>query len=268
MNGRGAETGSGSGPGGSSRGASGFEARVALRIGTLEDATVRLEPLGLGHVAGLAAAAAESPAEYQLAPVPTDSEGMRAYVLQALAEAEAGRSVPFAIVDLRAGARAGEDPGAGPSQARAPRVVGSTRLMSLEWWTWPPRPIQVDGEPRLASAGHPPDVAELGSVWLAASVLRTAVNTAACVLLMTHAFESWRVHRLTLKTDARNLRSRAAILRLGGQFEGILRAHLPAADGQIRDTAMFSVVRSEWPELKPRLEAELRRGPSGKEDAR
>jgi RimJ/RimL family protein N-acetyltransferase len=260
MNGRGAETGKGSGSGsgsaGSSRGVSGFEARVALRIGTLEDATVRLEPLGLGHVAGLAAAAAESPAEYQLAPVPTDSEGMRAYVLQALAEAEAGRSVPFAIVDLRAGA------------ARTPRVVGSTRLMSLEWWAWPPRPIQVDGEPRLAAAGHPPDVAELGSVWLAASVLRTAVNTAACVLLMTHAFESWRVHRLTLKTDARNLRSRSAILRLGGQFEGILRSHLPAADGQIRDTAMFSVVRSEWPELKPRLEAELRRGDSGKEDTR
>ena len=100
------------------------------------------------------------------------------------------------------------------------------------------------------------------------AITAAGTSTAACVLLMTHAFESWRVHRLTLKTDARNLRSRAAILRLGGQFEGILRAHLPAADGQIRDTAMFSVVRSEWPGLKPRLEAELRRGHSGKEDAR
>ncbi len=259
MNGSGAETGTSPGAAGSNRGASGFDACAALRIGTLEDAKVRLEPLGLGHVAGLTAAAAESPAEYQLAPVPTDSEGMRAYVLQAMAEAEAGRSVPFAIVDLR---------GAGATRARTPRVVGSTRLMSLEWWAWPPRPIQVDGEPRLAAAGHPPDVAELGSVWLAASVLRTAVNTAACVLLMTHAFESWRVHRLTLKTDARNQRSRAAILRLGGKFEGILRAHLPAADGQIRDTAMFSVVRSEWSALKPRLEAELRRGPAGQEDPR
>jgi RimJ/RimL family protein N-acetyltransferase len=260
------DRGTSSGFPGSPRGASGSEAGAALRIGTLEDARVRLEPLELGHVPGLAAAAAESPAEYRLAPVPTGSEGMRAYVLQALAEAEAGRSVPFAIVDLRG---AGVDAGAaGGTPARAPRVVGSTRLMSLEWWAWPPRPIHVEGEPRLAAAGHPPDVAELGSVWLAASVLRTAVNTAACVLLMTHAFESWRVHRLTLKTDARNLRSRAAILRLGGQFEGILRAHLPAADGQIRDTAMFSVVRSEWPELKPRLEAALGRGPSGKEQAR
>lgn len=220
-----------------------------LQVGPLENGVVRLEPLGLGHLEGLVAAAAESPAEYRLAPVPTDTDGMHAYILRALAEEESGRSVPFAIVDLRV------HPGA------APRVVGSTRLMSLEWWTWPPGPVHVEGEPRSAAGGDPPDVAEIGNVWLGASVLRTAVNTAACVLLMTQAFEGWRVHRLTLKTDARNQRSRQAILRLGGQFEGILRAHLPAADGQIRDTAMFSVLRSEWPELKPRLCRELARGP-------
>ena len=64
---------------------------------------------------------------------------------------------------------------------------------------------------------------------------------------MTLAFETWKVHRLVLKTDERNARSRAAILRLGGQFEGILRAHLPAADGVIRNTAMFSILPAEWP---------------------
>ena len=219
-----------------------------LYVPALENRFVRLVPLGLEHVPELTSAAAEAPAEYRLAPVPTEADGMRAYVLGALNEAEAGRSVPFAIVDLR---------------GAAPRVVGSTRLMSLEWWAWPPGPIHVRGEPRRAAEGHPPDVAELGSVWLAASVLRTPVNTAAAILLMAHAFEVWQVHRLTLKTDARNQRSRDAIVRLGGRFEGILRAHLPAADGQIRDTAMFSVLRAEWPVLRPRLEAALARTPEG-----
>jgi RimJ/RimL family protein N-acetyltransferase len=74
-------------------------------------------------------------------------------------------------------------------------------------------------------------------------------------MMMHHAFEVWRVHRLVLKTDARNERSRAAILRLGGHFEGVLRAHLPAADGRVRDTAMFSIIEAEWPEVRARLTA-------------
>ena len=80
---------------------------------------------------------------------------------------------------------------------------------------------------------------------------------------MTHAFEAWGVHRLTLKTDARNARSRAAIERLGGHFEGILRSHLPAADGIVRDTAMFSILPGEWPAAKLRLESALARGQDG-----
>jgi RimJ/RimL family protein N-acetyltransferase len=83
------------------------------------------------------------------------------------------------------------------------------------------------------------------------------VNTAACLLMMAHAFDAWRVHRLTLKTDVRNHRSRAAIERLGGQFEGVLRSHLPAADGIVRDTAMYSVLPREWPAIKVRLESAL-----------
>ena len=218
-------------------------------IGVLESALVRLEPLGLQHVDALAAAAGEDPGLYALAPVPTDAAGMRRYVETALAEAEAGRAIPFAIVRRR--------------QAGAPSAgvaVGSTRFMSLEWWTWPAGPVRVAGEPRRREAGDPPDVVEIGHAWLAASSLRTEVNTAACLLLMTHAFEDWRVHRLTLKTDARNARSRAAIERLGGRFEGILRAHLPAADGIVRDTAMFSIVAPEWPAAKLRLESALARG--------
>ena len=223
-------------------------------VGTLENADVRLEPLSLAHVASLAAASAEDPDLYALAPVPTDEVGMRAYVEAALADAAAGRAVPFAIVRKRVPDAGGADAG---------QVVGSTRFMNLEWWAWPPRPIRVSGEPRRAAAGDPPDVVEIGHAWLAASALRTNANTAACLLLMAHAFEVWRVHRLTLKTDARNARSRAAIERLGGRFEGVLRAHLPAADGIVRDTAMFSLLPAEWPNAKMRLESALARAHHG-----
>jgi RimJ/RimL family protein N-acetyltransferase len=191
----------------------------------LEDEVVRLEPLSLAHVDALCAAAAERDT-FGLTPVPRDRAETVAYVEAALADQVASRCVPYAIV-------------AGGS------VVGSVRLMSLEWWSWPPGPTP-DGEPRRAAAGDPPDVCEIGAAWLAPHVQRTAVNTHACQLMLTHAFEVWRVHRLVLKTDARNARSRGAIERLGGHFEGILRQHMPAADGRVRDTAMFSITAAEW----------------------
>ena len=75
--------------------------------------------------------------------------------------------------------------------------------------------------------------------------------------MLTHAFESWRVLRVNLRTDARNARSRAAIERLGARLDGILRAHLPAADGGVRDTATYSLLASEWPAAKARLSARL-----------
>ena len=208
----------------------------------LENAVVRLEPLTEAHVEGLHAAAKQAPALYDLAPVPVTLSGMQQYVDRALADAGAGAAVPFAIVVKSPADEA---------------LAGCTRLMNLEWWTWPPGPIRVAGEPRRRDAGSPPDVVEIGHVWLGGPWLRTAVNTASCLLLMTFAFETWNVHRLVLKTDERNARSRAAILRLGGQFEGILRAHLPAADGVIRNTAMFSILPAEWPAAKSRLESAL-----------
>ena len=132
--------------------------------------------------------------------------------------------------------------------------------MSLEWWSWPPGPISVEGEPRRAATGDPPDVVEIGHGWLEPAAQRTAVFTSTAYLMMAHAFDAWRVHRLVLKTDARNARSRAAIERLGGRFEGILRAHLPAADGVVRDTAMYSVVVGEWPGVRKHLESAIVRG--------
>jgi RimJ/RimL family protein N-acetyltransferase len=202
---------------------------------TLQNEFVRLEPLAPAHLEGLVEAALDR-STFSFALVPRDQAEMRAYVADALAEQSARRSVPFAVVS-------------------SDRVVGSIRFMNMEWWRWPAGPVQVDGDPR--GPDDPPDVVEIGHGWLRPEVQRTAVFKSCAFLMMRQAFEVWRVHRVTLKTDARNQRSRAAILRVGGQFEGVLRAHLPAADGVVRDTAMFSVVRAEWPAVRSRLESYL-----------
>jgi N-acetyltransferase len=110
----------------------------------------------------------------------------------------------------------------------------------------------------LAKTDGTPDAAEIGWTWLAPEAQRTAVNTSAKLLMLEYAFEVWHVRRVTLKTDARNERSRNAISRIGAHFEGILRAHVPAADGGIRDSAMFSILDSEWADVKARLEVRLK----------
>lgn len=98
---------------------------------------------------------------------------------------------------------------------------------------------------------------EIGHTWIGRSHRRTAANTEAKLLLLRHAFEVLGANRVQLKTDARNARSRAAILRIGAKFEGILRSHMLLHDGHRRDTAMHSVLREEWPAVQLRLEALL-----------
>lgn len=189
---------------------------------------VRLEPLEHRHVDGLVAAAAADPSLYQWSPVPKHRVEATTYIDTALAWGEAGTAVPFAIVRVGDGA-----------------VIGSTRFWEIERWAWPP--------------GHPshgrkdPDVCEIGYTWLTGSAIRTAANTEAKLLMLTHAFEVWKVLRVCLHTDVRNQRSRAAIERIGGQLEGILRAHRMAADFIPRDSARYSIVASEWPAVKQRL---------------
>lgn len=208
-----------------------------IAVGELALGKVRLLPLSKEHVDALTKAATGDRSTFDLAPIPRDRAEMERYVDRALAEHASFKSVPFAVEHR------GE-------------IVGHYRLMSLEWWTWPDGPIHVEGEPRFPGS-HPPDVAEIGHAWITPAAQRTAVNSTVCFLLMRQAFEEWKVHRLVLKTDARNERSRNAITRLGGKLEGILRAHTPAADGTIRDVAMFSILPSEWPAVKTRLESAL-----------
>ena len=200
---------------------------------TLEGRWVRLEPLGRAHAAGLLAAASGSRDTYGFTTVPATAGETAAYVDGALADQEAGRALPFATVDRPRGV-----------------VVGCTRLFNIEFWPWPP------GNPNQRGVERP-DVVEIGWTWLTASAQRTPINTEAKLLMLTHAFDRWRVHRVSLMTDARNQRSRQAILRLGARFDGILRAARPASDGAIRDTAAFSILEAEWPAVRANLEARL-----------
>lgn len=202
---------------------------------TLEGRAVRLEPLRLEHVTALARAAAEDRSNYGWTWVPDGEAAMRVWVERALADQEAGTALPFATCDLATG-----------------RIVGTTRFMRIEYWAWP------EGNPHQRGKSVP-DAVEVGSTWLAASAQRTAINTEAKLLMLTHAFETWRIQRATLRTDERNARSRAAIERLGASLDGILRAAEPASDGAIRNTAVYSLLESEWPAAKVALKARLGR---------
>jgi RimJ/RimL family protein N-acetyltransferase len=124
-------------------------------------------------------------------------------------------------------------------------VIGSTRFWNLEKWSWP--------QDHPEAGRHVFDVCEIGHTWLTRSAVRTAANTEAKLLMLTHAFETWHVLRVCFHTDARNQHSRAAIERVGGKFEGVVRAHRMAADYTIRDSARFSIVAAEWPAVKVQL---------------
>jgi RimJ/RimL family protein N-acetyltransferase len=189
---------------------------------------VRLEPLERRHIEGLAAAAGPDYSLYRWSGVPKNNIEAAHYVDTALACRDAGTAVPFATIRVKDGV-----------------VIGSTRFWNLERWPWPTTHTSYG---RTA-----PDTCEIGYTWLTCSAIRTAVNTEAKLLMLTHAFEVWQVLRVCLHTDARNERSRAAIERMGGKFEGILRSHRLGADYTPRNSACYSVVAPEWPAVKESL---------------
>ena len=193
---------------------------------------VRLEPLEQHHLPGLVAAAAEDRRIYQWSQVPCGSAEMQSYVDTALRWRQQGTALAFATV------RVADD-----------KVLGSSRFFLMERWSWPA------DHPRSSGAG--PDCCEIGYTWLSASALRTAANTEAKLLMLTHAFDTWGVLGVCFHTDARNERSRAALTRIGAKFEGILRAHRLATDLTPRDSARFSITAAEWPDVKRGLRARL-----------
>jgi len=186
---------------------------------TLEGRHVRLEPLAKGHLAGLAQVGLDEDL-WRWIPTPVRTrEEMAAYVETALQEQERSVSLPFAILEKATG-----------------RAVGSTRYGNID------------------RVHHR---VEIGWTWVARDWQRTAMNTEAKYLLLKHAFERLGCLRVELKTDSLNEKSRAAILRIGAKEEGIFRNHMITASGRIRHSVYFSIIESEWPEVKARLETRL-----------
>jgi RimJ/RimL family protein N-acetyltransferase len=186
---------------------------------TLEGRHVRLEPLGMGHLAGLAAIGLDEEL-WRWIPVPVRTrEDLAAHIETALSEQERGVSLPFALVEKT-----------------TRRAMGSTRYGSID------------------RTHHR---VEIGWTWVGREWQRTAVNTEAKYLLLRHAFETLGCIRVELKTDSLNEKSRAAILRIGAKEEGIFRNHMITASGRIRHSVYFSIVDAEWPAVKARLEGML-----------
>lgn len=189
----------------------------------MEGEFVRLEPLTLAHEKDLARAAADGElwnTDVTIIPKP---DGMKGYIEAALKGFALGFELPFAIVRKTDSAH---------------EVVGTTRFYEVFY-----------NELKAA----------IGYTWVGKSAQRTPVNTEAKLLLLTHAFETWKCVRVELITDVLNEQSRAAILRLGAKQEGILRKHLILPSGRVRDSVVFSIIDTEWPEVKQRLVSKLHR---------
>jgi len=184
---------------------------------------VSLVPMTHEHIEPLLHATENAHDSYRYTLVPTDPAGMTAYVARAMEDHEAGVSIPLVLV------------------RHDGTVVGSTRFGDIEHWpATPARPAVT--------------VAEIGCSWLAAAAQSTGIYAEAKLLMLDHAFGDMQALRISFTTDARNHRSRGAIERIGATFDGIMRSHLPAADGGIRDSAFYSILRRDWQYLRPALQ--------------
>ena len=187
----------------------------------LEGAHVRLEPLGPHHLPGLVHAGRD-PRIWRWMPLDGSTpEGMAVIVEGALAAQAAGNELPFVTVERATG-----------------RVVGSTRYLALA-----PAHLRL----------------EIGWTWIDPEFQRSAVNSEAKLLGMSHAFDRLGMRRVEFKTDALNEQSRTAILGIGAHFEGIFRKHMVMPGGRARDSAYYSVIDTEWHDVRAHLQARLAR---------
>ena len=188
---------------------------------TLEGNGVRLEPLKREHEQDLAAAASDGKLwELFFTSVP-EPDKVQAYIAAALSGQEKGEMLPWVVRDLKSNA-----------------VVGSTRYHDI-----------------LPAS----DRVEIGYTWYAQRMQRSHVNTACKLLLFTYAFETVNCKVVGLRTDNFNFRSQRAIEALGAKKDGVIRHHAPRRDGTIRDTVMYSVLATEWPDVKRHLQFRLKR---------
>lgn len=188
----------------------------------LEGRHVRLEPLAKEHLPELARVGLDEEL-WRWIPVPVrTAEELAGYIETAIEEQKRGVSLPFALIEKVTG-----------------RAIGSTRYGNID------------------RTHHR---VEIGWTWVAREWQRSAVNTEAKYLLLRHAFETLGCIRVELKTDSLNEKSRAAILRIGAKEEGIFRNHMITSSGRLRHSVYFSIVDSEWPAVKARLESLLNAG--------
>src|SRR3984885_170659 len=206
--------------------------KMTLDSPVLTGSHIRLEPLSSAHTDGLVAASSGDLVLYQWSAVPIGRDAVLRYIETALALREAGKAQAFATIRIADGV-----------------VIGSTRFFDIERFDWP------SSHPRHAHQN--PDVCEIGYTFLSHAAIRTAANTEAKLLMLTHAFEVRQMLRVCLHTDARNKRSQAAIERIGGKFEGVLRAHKMGADFTARNSWRYSILAAEWPDVKHRLAERL-----------
>jgi len=183
---------------------------------------VRLEPMTEDHIPGLAEiGVGQTFWDFMLYGLMDSVEDMRNWVMDILSRAEKGTDLPFVAIHVASG-----------------KVAGATRYLNI----------------------MPKDRGlEIGGTWYGTEYQRTPVNTECKYLLLTHAFERLGCIRVQLKTDLRNVRSQNAIERIGAKREGILRNHMILPSGQFRNSVFYSILDSEWPEVKKRLEAILTR---------
>lgn len=207
---------------------------------TLAGRFVRLEPIAPQHAPGLAEAAAGNRDEYAFTPVPRGVDEAIEYIAEAVTGHAAGTSLAFAIIAIASG-----------------RVLGSTRFSRFDYWqgpmVWPLVHGLPPGDPLMAT----PDAAEIGNTWLSPEARGAGINLESKLLLLEHAFEVWRVRRIAMRADMRNLRSRMAIERLGATSDGVRRAHSRGLDGAVRSTAFYSILDEEWPTVRATIEGQL-----------
>lgn len=195
---------------------------------TLTGRHVTLTPLTLEDVPGLVHAASGDRSTYRWSIVSDSVDQMEVVVRRLITERDQRSAVPFAT-----------------RRSDTHEIIGMTRFLTLRWYF----------------NREFPDAAEIGGTFVTAEAQRTPVNTEAKLLMMAHAFDVWDVRRIDLKTDERNERSRRAIERVGGRFEGVLRnwqaAQVEGEEGLTRNSAMYAILPTEWPDVRARLEARL-----------
>jgi N-acetyltransferase len=206
---------------------------------TLRGRHVHLLPMEIGHADDLLRAATEERSTFAFVAVPHDRPMLTAYMERSFAARDLGVEYPFVTVSVD------QD-----------QIVGSTRYYELQPWDWTPTGPAGAHQQRRGR----PDVVNIGYTWLAPSAQRSPVNTESKLLMMSHAFDVWEARAVRIQTDVRNQRSRRAIERLGCHLDGVLRAHRPAADGSVRDSATYSMLADEWPEHRDRLRVRLASG--------